>query len=537
VGFDLFKDYLVGRKIAFFGRAQKDLFVDLVIKIVVEEIFFFGAFVKLVFPMQVLAEPVRLVNLEHEHYIRHTVCLTHDLGGDVISGLPLSYEVKVMQKDKRKLRFIRSKCLGMEKRERQQDHGGFHRIVMVGLLKEGPLTVKELEEKTTPLSLHFRLPSEHQEHRRRRKESIGLEAACNELVNRKLLCLNQQAKYELTDAGKRKAERTIKLMDKGANVLENQFLSPSAAARNTIFGYAFMSALKLATGLIGGSVGLIADGADTSVDTASAGVVWLGIRFKRELLGTVAIIALMFATAATLVYESATSLLENFRGVVLPLAHPYVIIIVEGIALIAAFGFSFYQRFVGKRSRSLALISQSIDSKNSVYSATAVIIGAVFSIFGVYWVDAVVGSFIAVRITWDSFGLTREAYRAFKGKETDFGKYKMPFENQIHAKREETFRTWILYAIREEKINSEQDIVASLEKTFRPKYMPALFSEFVVGREYDFKGNFNELVKPLIEDTFVLESNGTYALTDKGRNQLKNTLGTLRYKQSELLMQ
>jgi cation diffusion facilitator family transporter len=424
---------------------------------------------------------------------------------------------------------------GMEKRRRQQEtHSGIYRIIMLVLLKEGPLTLSELEEKTTLLSLHFSLPQSYEHrHNKRRKEPMKVVTACNNLVGENLVCVKGE-KYELTEAGKAKAEYSSKRMDRGANVLENQLLSPSAAARNTIVTYIFLAAMKLFAGLFGGSVGLIADGADTTVDTASAGVVWLGIRFKKELLGTIAIIALMFGTAATLVYGSATSILENVNGTFVPMTHPILIIAVEGIALLCAFGFSYYQRFVGKRSRSLALISQSIDSKKAVNSAAAVIVGAAFSIFGIFWVDAVAGGFIAARITWDSFGLTRQAYNSLKGEKTDFSKFKMPFEDKIRTNREETFRNWVLYAVHESKTGTRQEIMAWLEKTFKPMYMPSLFSEFAVGRDYDFKSRFPELVKPLLAEAYLEEKNGVYVLTEKGKVQVQTVLSNLRYLQTEL---
>jgi hypothetical protein len=213
---------------------------------------------------------------------------------------------------------------------------------------------------------------------------------------------------------------------------------------------------------------------------------------------------------------------------------PYIVIAVELIAVLSMFILSMYQRFVGRRSQSLALISQSIDSKNSVYSSAAVIVGALFFILGVYWVDAVVGGFIAVRICMDSFGLTQEVVRTMKGAKTEFSKFKIPFEKQIEQRRMKTFRDWIMYSIHEDKLGTRQEIVSSLEKTFRPSYMPALFNEFTAGREFDFEENFPELVKPLIDSAYVLETSGSFAITDEGKAFIKRTVGSLRYKQTEL---
>ncbi len=417
-----------------------------------------------------------------------------------------------------------------------RDFGNIHRIIMLVLLKEGPLTLKELEERTSPLNARYSLPSEIREHLERRhgKQKVDLPTACNALVDWEYICLNQDEKYTLTDAGKAQAERTTRAIDRGADILENQILSPQATARNTLVAYIFLSVMKLTAGLFGGSVGLIADGADTSVDTASAGVVWLGIKFKKELLGTIAILVLMFATAASLVYNSVIAIIENVNGTFLPMSAPYIVIIVEGIALLSAFVFSLYQRFVGRRSRSLALISQSIDSKNSVYSAATVIVGAVFSLFGIYWVDAIVGGLIALRITRDGLGLTRQAINSMKGKEPDFSKFKLPFEEQIGIKRMETVRNWILYSMHKENLQTKQEIIGSLERTFRPKYVPALFAEFAVGKKFDFESNFSELMTPLLQEEYLRENEGAFVLTDKGRGYIKNMLSSARYRQSEL---
>jgi cation diffusion facilitator family transporter len=334
----------------------------------------------------------------------------------------------------------------MGKNEDAQECGNIHRIILLVLFKEEPLTLEELgkklEERSFALNSGFSFSRKIRDREKRRiKQKVDLPTVCTTLLDGKYLRLTQDEKYVLTEAGKAEVERTVKTIDKRADILEKQFLNPQATARNTLIAYVFLSAMKLTGGFFGGSVGLIADGADTTVDTASAGLVWMGIKFKKEMLGTLTILALMFATAALLWYKSVASIIENVNGTFLPMSAPYIVIIVEGIALLAALGFSLYQRFVGRRSKSLALISRSIDSQNSVYSTAAVIVGAVFSLFGIYWVDAVVGGFIAARITWNGLGLTRQAISSMKGREPDFTKFKLPFEEKIEMKRMETSAT------------------------------------------------------------------------------------------------
>ncbi len=215
------------------------------------------------------------------------------------------------------------------------------------------MPLEEIEDRVTTVSLRFAssdADDERRQRRRRRVASVSVETTCKTLAEQNLVTQASDGKYVLTEAGKAQAEASAQLMAHGADVLENQLLSPKAAARNTVVAYLGLAIMKLGAGLFGGSVGLIADGADTSVDTASAGVVWLGIRFKKELLGTIAIIALMFATAATLAWQSAHALIENINGTFVPMNSPLLVIFVELIALGSAFLFSYYQRFVGKRS-------------------------------------------------------------------------------------------------------------------------------------------------------------------------------------------
>ena len=246
------------------------------------------------------------------------------------------------------------------------------------------------------------------------------------------------------------------------------------------------------------------------------------------------ILGLMFLTAAILFYDSASSIIKNVHGIFPPISMPIMVIVIELIAMLSMFVLSLYQRVVGNRNQSLALISQSIDSKNSVYSSAAVIVGVIFSIFGIYWVDAVVGAFIAVRISIDGISLTREVTKSMNGQQPEFSKFKLPIEKRFEQARLDNFRNWILYSIYKGKLSTKQELVDSLEKTFRPSYMPAVFNEFRIGTGVDFEDNFSDLIKPLIEAAYIIETNGVYSLTSKGKTFIKDTVDTLRYKETEL---
>ena len=425
------------------------------------------------------------------------------------------------------------------------------------LLKEGSLNLKELEEKTLlfasnffDLGFHFadgivsRTVSRfgtrtsgvyygRMTERRGGKRQLDVGLECQNLIEKSLLRLNAENMYELSEKGKRTAENLRKRLEKAAALLERQFFNSTAAAKNTVIADSFLALLKLLAGFLSGSVGLIADGADAAIDTVSATVVWIGMKVKKELLGTLIIIVMMFVTAISVGFESLTAIIEAITGTIAPISKPYLVIFVEAVSLVAAAILYLYQRFVGRRNGSLALISQSIDSKNHVYVAIAVIMGALFSILGIYFADALIGVFLAARILIDGFGLSKEALSSAKGEEIDPSRYETPLEKQWRLSRRETFQTWILYSMKEDEAFAKDELVNSLERTFNPKYIP-IFSEFRfnLGEGFNFDEEFDNLTKPLLNRGLLVRKEGGFALTEKGRNLVNTTFKHMRFRQA-----
>jgi hypothetical protein len=256
------------------------------------------------------------------------------------------------------------------------------------------------------------------------------------------------------------------------------------------------------------------------------------MKLKKEFLGALITIFMMFITGISVGYESITAIMEALNAKIAPIAMPYLVIGVEGIALAVAAILFFYQRFTGKRNGSLALISQSVDSKNHIYVAAMVITGAIFSIFGIPLVDALVGAFVAARILVDALGLSKDMLSSIKGEEADLSKYEMPFEKQWHLSKLETFRSWILYSVKEDRLDTRDAIISSLEKTFKPEYVPILSEfRFSLGKEFDFEQSFNDLVKPLLDERLLIQHNEKFILTDEGRSRVSKLFRNMRFRQ------
>lgn len=131
--------------------------------------------------------------------------------------------------------------------------------------------------------------------RREDQPEVDIRSECQTLLANDLVERNQDASYELTEKGVEQARRFETDLKNSASLLERQ-ISPTVAARNTFLIDLFLAAMKLSAGVFSGSVGLIADGADAAIDTVSASLVWLGMKLKRELIGAIVILLMMFIT-------------------------------------------------------------------------------------------------------------------------------------------------------------------------------------------------------------------------------------------------
>lgn len=438
----------------------------------------------------------------------------------------------------------------MKKRGR---HGDFYKFVLLALLKEGPLKLRQLEDITKIMLSQFELVGvefgtrivssffskfgrpavirSNRNNRRRDELEIDIASECQDLLKKELIELELPDTFKLTNDGEKMAREFETNLKKSVTTLESKFLNPSSAARNTLIIDFFLAILKLYSGFISGSVGLIADGADATLDTASAFLVWLGIKIKNEIIGTVIILLMMYFTGITLSYESFNNIIEAFKGNISPITNTFLVISTELIALISAIIMFFYQRFVGKSYGSLSLISQSVDSKNHIYVAISVILAAVLSNFGIPFLDSIIGGFVGIKILKDSIDLSRETLSSMKGEELDLKKYELPLQKEWQTSKIETFKTWTLLTIKEDNLNKREEIINELEHTFKPKYLPILSEfRFSLGEGFDFKESFNTIINPLLEEKCLIYNNGEYSLTDKGLKYISEITRIQRYK-------
>ncbi len=399
-------------------------------------------------------------------------------------------------------------------------------LVLLILKKKGPMTKREVKEHFFKFASQFGYGFDHTHHdthaQKRRDDYFKSIDQQIEIFQTKGLLKRQDEQLQLTQAGLNEAGGIEKRLNEKTEQINRHILSAEGATRNTVIIDAILAVIKLLTGFISGSLGLIADGTDAALDTVTAGVVHWSVKKKKELIGSFVITAMMFATAAGIGVDSFTSIINALQGEAESITRPGLVIVVESIALVFAVLLSIYQRFVGKKKRSLALISQSIDSKNHIYVAAAVIAGAIFSNFGIHFVDSAIGAYIAVRIFIDAFNLLKETFSSMQGEEIDFDKYSGHIDKKWQNVKKNAFMATIIYGLLKDEPLNKQALISNLEETFKPEYMP-LISEFQLGiaSNADFKKTFPAIIAPLINRNIVIREGDSYRLKREKRIEIE----------------
>ena len=189
-----------------------------------------------------------------------------------------------------------------------------------------------------------------------------------------------------------------------------------------------LTVLKLAIGLLIGSMAIIADGVNNLSDAASSLTTLLGFRMAQrpadkqhpygharyEYLSGLAVAALILLIGAELVKSSVAKIINP---------EP-IDISAATIALLAAsvavkLWMSGFYKTLGKKINSTALYATSVDSRNDVISTCAVLLGCLVNyLFGLN-IDGCVGLAVAIFILYSSVGIAKDTISPLLGQQAD----------------------------------------------------------------------------------------------------------------------
>jgi Co/Zn/Cd efflux system component len=271
-------------------------------------------------------------------------------------------------------------------------------------------------------------------------------------------------------------------------------------------------------------MGLISDGFDSSMDVVASGAVYVGARRKKALLSTVLVVGLMLAGGLTLGYEGISRLLkpESVQAGILP-------VLAAMVSAVFGYFFFIYLRFVGKRTGNLSMVSQSLDFRNHIIIAAAVLGGITFAAFGLPIVDSLVSIVVSVLILKSVEEIGAEALKAARGNEVDLSRFKAKYEAKIDNYRRDYFKYWILLKLR--RPITIASLTTEFEETFSPKEASYLKeSALNIEESFDFKRFNTTLIKEMLNDGWIKRSDDTYQTTSKGNGELKERLRHQKHK-------
>lgn len=225
---------------------------------------------------------------------------------------------------------------------------------------------------------------------------------------------------------------------------------------------------------------------------------------------------MLFIAGFSALYESGSKLYDILFATVTPTTYIGLVILIELIAIFAALFLFTYERHLGRYKNNLTLISQSVDSKNHILTGIVVILGALFSLIGIHWIDVLIGLYIAFRILADSVGLLKEFRNEINKGNIDYSQYKTFFGSYMQLNHDENFANWVLYQAMDDFIDKNQ-LKDSFLSMVDDDYCP-LISE--IGISLNRNIVYDDIFKELL-DLEAIEQKGNFIkTTGKGVNHL-----------------
>jgi Co/Zn/Cd efflux system component len=266
--------------------------------------------------------------------------------------------------------------------------------------------------------------------------------------------IREGERYALTPLGREEVDKRLsELGETGASV--RKFLQPQTVSKVTLGVHLGLAALRLPAGLLSGSVALINDAADTLLDALSSLLVYVGIRSNKERASNVVLVLLMLATGGLTFYEAVRRFFVPFEPEV-----DWFTFLAAIVSAPVCLMLWVYQRYVGLRSGTMALITQSVDSRNHVIVAIGVTAGLVAALLQFALLDTLVGLAIALLILKSAVELTVETVRSFGEKEIDLSRFEFGIAAQYDRFRQAQLRDWMLYLVEKQGIETRFELVA-----------------------------------------------------------------------------
>jgi len=380
-------------------------------------------------------------------------------------------------------------------------------------LWDGPRTLDEIADHFHSyarllgfFSITKRLERRHDRMTKRIRETL------EELIERGWV-VREGERYALTPLGCEEAGKPLADMHRTRALLD-KLIQPQTVSKVGLAVHLGLAALKLPAALLSGSIGLLNDATDTLLDGFSSILVYFGLRFDKERAVNVVLVLLMLGTGGFTFYEAVRRFFVPFEPAVDWFT--FAATIVSALVCLMLYA---YQRYVGLRSGGLALITQSVDSRNHVIVAASVTAGLVASLLRFPLLDTLVGLTVAALILKSAVELAIETVRSLGEEEVDLSRYELGIAERYERFRQAQLRDWMLYLVEKQGIETRAELIAQAHQVLDFSDNPML-RELGLAQQ---QSPVDELIEQSLEELLQrgwLTGEERLAVTDAGRKHL-----------------
>ncbi|MBN1451825.1 MAG: cation transporter [Anaerolineales bacterium] len=260
-------------------------------------------------------------------------------------------------------------------------------------------------------------------------------------------------RYTLSEVGHQRASEHLAGVRKAASLARN-LMRPETASKVGVAVHFTLAALKLPAAILSGSIGLFNDTADTLLDGLASLMVYFGIRFDREFVVNVVLVVMMLSTGGLGFFEAVRRFFIPFEPSI-----DWFTFLASILSALVCLSLGLYQRYVGLKNGNMALITQSIDSRNHVIVAAGVISGLIASLLRFTLLDTVVGVCIAALILKSGYDLAVELIRSRGGEGSDLSHYELGLSKRYKGFKQTQLRDWMLYLVQTHRAKTRADLL------------------------------------------------------------------------------
>ena len=186
-----------------------------------------------------------------------------------------------------------------------------------------------------------------------------------------------------------------------------------------IAGNIMLFVIKILIALASKSQALFADSVNSATDILSSIMTLIGGKIssepsdaehnyghgKAEYIFSLLISIVMAYLAIKIAYDGTFSLIKGAE-----FTFSYLLVAVCIITIITKLLMYLYVHKIGVKMDNILILANSQDHINDVWTTTSVLIGIVFALFNIYWVDGVVAIMIATKILFEAIKIFMESY-------------------------------------------------------------------------------------------------------------------------------